>query len=145
MSAGTIIIGIGNRFRGDDALGPLVVDALKGRGLEAVEHSGEPAGLMEIWAGRENVVLVDCVFSGAASGTIHEFDLIAEKLPANFSRATSHALGIAEAVEFARVLGKMPPAFRFLGVEGEQVQQGAPLSPVVGDAVAILIEQLSGA
>lgn len=130
-----LVIGIGNRYRGDDALGPMVADELKSAGFNAMEHSGEPAGLMESWKGHDRVILVDAVFSGGAPGTIHQFDLKVEKLPANFAKPTSHATGVAEAVEFARVLGKLPDKTEFIGVEGNDYSSGEQLSAEVKKAM----------
>lgn len=142
MNAASLVIGIGNRHRGDDAFGPLIADALTARGINAIEHSGEPAGLMECWQGCQHVILVDAVFSGAAPGTLHAIDLIARKLPAAFAKPSSHAVGIAEAVEFARVLNKMPETMHFFGIEGAHYTHGAPLSTAVAQARTHIIEKI---
>ncbi len=139
---GTLIIGIGNRFRGDDALGCILADQLKEHGFNAMEHSGEPASLMDAWQGYDPVILIDCVFSGAAPGTIHHFDLQQDKLPADFAKPTTHAVGIAEAVEFARVLGKLPPHIEFYGVEGAAYESGESLTPAVKKAAEELKEKI---
>jgi hydrogenase maturation protease len=46
-----LILGIGNRFRADDGVGPAVAGRLRALGIPAGEHSGEGAGLMEAWEG----------------------------------------------------------------------------------------------
>ncbi len=145
MSSGhSLIIGIGNRFRSDDALGPLVVDELKACGLPAIEHSGEPAGLMDAWQGYDHVILVDAVFSGGEPGTIHYYDLTQKTLPADFAKPTSHAVGIAEAVEFARVLNKLPKKIEFYGVEGKAFgMREGELTPDVTKAMKEIVTQLS--
>lgn len=133
-----LVIGIGNRFREDDAVGCLLAERLEAAGFETLEHSGEPASLMEAWQGRANVILLDAVFSGAAPGTLHVFDLMVETLPASFAKPTTHAIGVAEAVEFARVLGKLPARLAFYGIEGQSYGSGTALSsPVVVAAEAL--------
>jgi hypothetical protein len=62
-----LVIGLGNPYRGDDGVGPVVARAMADRALESVtvlEHSGEGAGLAEMWAGMDMVILVDAVSSG---------------------------------------------------------------------------------
>ena len=118
----TLIIGIGNRYRGDDALGCLIADEIKGQtpvDAEIIEHDGEPASLIDLLQGRSCVILIDAVSSGAQAGSIHRIDLREQALPDKFRSCSTHAFGIAEAVELARVLGKLPPKIAFYGVEGK--------------------------
>jgi hydrogenase maturation protease len=78
---GAVVIGIGNRLRGDDALGPIVADALRERlSVPVREHTGESLSLIAEWSGAESVILVDAVRSGGEPGEIRRFDLIEEPL-----------------------------------------------------------------
>ena len=57
-----LILGIGNPDRGDDGIGPLVARRLIGRvpaGIAVMERTGDALALIEDWAGRDMVVLVD--------------------------------------------------------------------------------------
>lgn len=131
----TLIIGIGNRFRGDDALGCLLADAIRQHvSCEVIEHDGEPASLIDTWKGRQDVILIDAVSSGAQAGTIHRIDLNENALPDSFRSYSTHAFGIAEAVELARVLGKLPPHIVFYGVEGKSFSGGTALSGPLQEA-----------
>ncbi|WP_051928271.1 hydrogenase maturation protease [Nitrosococcus oceani] len=131
MSAAILIIGIGNPYRGDDALGCLIVDEIKSQcpvGAEIIQHSGEPASLIDLWQGRRCAILVDAVSSGAQAGTIHRIDFREQSLPDQFRSYSTHAFGIAEAVELARALNKLPPTSIFYGIEGKNFSINAPLS-----------------
>ncbi|MBB4284591.1 hydrogenase maturation protease [Roseospira goensis] len=145
---GTLIVGVGNRDRGDDAVGCVVAAALAGRvpaGVACIDHDGEPLGLMACWEGAARVVLVDAVASGAAPGHIVRYDLAREPLPADVAPCSTHAVGLPQAVELARVLGRLPPAIRFIGVEGAAFDAGRGLSPPVGEAAeAVVTEILAG-
>ena len=135
--ASTLIIGIGNRYRGDDAFGCLVAADLAGKtppGAASLEHDGEPAGLMECWQEARRVILVDAVSSGAEPGRIFRFDLAAQSLPEDFNLYSTHAFGVPQAVELARALGKLPPEIEFIGVEGETFEAGEVLSPALAVA-----------
>ncbi len=132
MNPKTLIIGIGNRFRGDDALGCVLVDNIQTLCLpdvEVITHSGEPASLIDLWQSRKNVFLVDAVSSCAEPGTIHYIDLQEQGLPDNFRSYSTHAFGIAEAVELARALNKLPPKIVFYGIEGKSFAATETLSP----------------
>jgi hydrogenase maturation protease len=125
------VIGIGNEWRSDDGAGLEVARRLGGLTLP-----GEPIGLVEALDGSDEVTVVDAVFSGAAPGTVHEFEAGAEPLPvALFGSSSTHALGLAEAIEIARSLGRLPTRVRVLGIEGIRFEYGRGLSPEVEKAV----------
>jgi len=139
----TIVIGVGNRLRGDDGAGVAVAERLSERtspDVEVVACSEEPSRLMDAWEGAESVVLVDTVSSGAPPGTIHRFDAGAEAVPARTFRSSTHAIGIAETIELARALGRLPHRVRVYGVEAGGFTTGADLTPAVEAAVTSLVE-----
>lgn len=132
----TLVIGIGHPYRGDDAVGPRVAQALAGTpGLAVLDHHGEGADLMDRWQGFDRVVLVDAMVSGAPPGTIRTWDAAAEDLPAHLFPKGSHLFGVAEAVAMARLLGRLPPALTVMGVEGANFAMGAPMSEAVEAAI----------
>lgn len=139
-----VILGIGNRYRSDDAVGPLVADRLAALGLPAREHSGEGAGLIEAWSGAEHVVVVDAMQSGARPGTVRRLDAGAEALPTGLFRYSSHRFGLAEAVETARALGRMPASLVIYGIEGRAFGFGEALSPEVAEAVEEVVRRVAG-
>jgi len=143
--AHTLVVGIGNRHRGDDALGCLVAAELADRappGLACIEHDGEPAGLIDCWQGVQRVVLVDAVSSGAEAGKVFRVDLAKDSLPEEFHLYSTHAFGVPQAVELARALGCLPPEIRFIGVEGETFDAGTSLSPELLKSKDTLIAEL---
>jgi hydrogenase maturation protease len=134
----TLVIGVGNTTRGDDGAGIELARRLRERRLPNVlvrESSGEMATLLESWSGHPRVVLVDAADSGAAPGTVQRFDAHASPLPSSLLRTSSHALGVAHAVEMARRLGRLPPVVVVYAIEGANFSFGAPLSAPVRAAV----------
>ncbi|MCB1592311.1 MAG: hydrogenase maturation protease [Alphaproteobacteria bacterium] len=146
MSSDTLIIGIGNRFRGDDALGCLMAERIKAQvspdDAEVIEHDGEPASLIDLWQAHKAVILIDAVSSGARAGTIHHIDLREQALPDRFRSYSTHAFGIAEAVELARVLGKLPERIVFYGVEGKSFSADTELSAPLKTASEVLYSRI---
>lgn len=132
-----LVIGVGNALRGDDAAGLQVARRLAARGCAAVhESSGETASLMELWKDAACVLLADAAQSGAAAGTVTRLDASSVPLPAAFLHCSTHAFGVAEAVELSRSLGSLPPRVIVFGIEGVSFEHGAPLSPEVEAGVA---------
>ena len=70
------IIGFGSRWRGDDAVGPRVVDGLRALGIDAIEMAGDGLALVERLRETDAVVIVDAMRSGAPPGTIETFDAL---------------------------------------------------------------------
>lgn len=140
-----LVIGVGNAARGDDAVGRWVIQRLQGEvgeGVHIQEQSGEGTGLMEAWKDADAVILVDAVQSGGAPGTIFRFDVQEQALPAKFFRYSTHAFSVAEAVELARVLHRLPPRLVVYGIEGQTFAAGVGLSPAVAEAVARVVTQV---
>jgi hydrogenase maturation protease len=139
-----VVIGLGNRVRGDDAAGLEVAGRLRRAapaGVEVVEHEGDAAGLLDYWEGAALAVVVDVVRSGGEPGAVHRLEIVgdarAERGIADREwQVSSHALGLAEAVGLARALGRLPGRLVLVGIEGTSFAAGAPLSPPVTAAVA---------
>jgi hydrogenase maturation protease len=152
MSGGTLVIGVGNPDRGDDAVGLHVARRLAGLGLPGVaveEAGGDTLALLERWAGAARVVLVDAAAPlarlGAAAplarpGRIHRLEPLAGPLPRDLALGSTHAFGLAEAVELARALGRLPRRMTIYAIEAASFAPGAALSP----AVAAAVDELAG-
>jgi hydrogenase maturation protease len=139
-----VVIGVGNRLRGDDGAGLEVVRRLTDLRTNAQialhAHEGEGVGLLELWDGADVAVLVDCMRSGAAPGTVRRIDMSSETAPVPLRGTSSHATGVAEAIELARALGALPSAVIVYGVEGASFGIGAGLSDPVADAIDLASE-----
>jgi hydrogenase maturation protease len=141
-----LVLGIGNHWRGDDGAGVEVARALRRLeppGMRVLEYEGEPSGLMDAWAGFDDVVLVDAVASGGAPGSLHRLDLRAGPLPAELSGASTHHLGLAEAVELARALDRLPARLELYGIEGGAFDTGRALGPEVQAAVERVASEIA--
>ena len=129
-----LVIGVGNRFRSDDGVGPFVADLLATSGVAVREESGEGASLIAAFEDRDFVVIVDAMKSGATPGTVRRFDAHTEILPPDLFHYSSHQFGVAEAVETARALGRLPNAMFVFAVEGASYAYGDDLAPEVESA-----------
>jgi hydrogenase maturation protease len=138
-------VGIGNAWRSDDAAGLAAARLLHGAlpaGVEVLEREGEPSGLLDAFEGADAVWLVDAVSSGAAPGTVHRFDAAAGPLPAGQFATSTHHLGLDEAIELARALGRLPARLVVFGVAGARFDTGDVLTPEVEAGVARAAEAI---
>jgi hydrogenase maturation protease len=139
------VIGIGNIFRQDDGAGIEAARRLRKSAncvYEIIDSTGEGAELLEMLKGRQDVLIVDAVSSGKKPGSIHRFDAHAGPLPSNLTFGSSHAFGVAAALEMARAMGWLPATCELIGIEGKAFGFGSGLSPVVESAISKLVHDL---
>jgi hydrogenase maturation protease len=144
----SIVIGVGNRDRGDDAVGPIVCDRLRSRvDTTTVRRTfvceGSILDLALHWDHDDRVVIVDAMQPGTAPGRVVTFDATAAPLPTP-SAVSTHEIDVSVAIELARAIGRMPAQLLLIGVEAAQTEWGTPPSTAVEaaiDAVVDLVEE----
>jgi len=132
MSAGVLVIAVGNRSRGDDAIGPLLLDRLadwlasddRGADFELLEDFQLQIEHALDLAGRRLVLFVD---AGTGTAAPFAFDLVAAAAPvpghSTHALAPSAVLGV-----FRQITGEDPPPSFVLCVRGDAFELGAALS-----------------
>jgi hydrogenase maturation protease len=138
------VICCGNRERGDDGAAVLVAERLRDLGIEAQIHSGEALALMDAWDKADEVIVVDAMVTGAAAGTTQVWEA---PLPAAFvdAPASTHGLGVGEAIKLAQVIGRLPERLRVYGIEGKHFGSGDEISSEVKQAAERVAEQIAAA
>jgi hydrogenase maturation protease len=137
--ANVLVIGIGNRYREDDAVGPAVAERLRAQlppSVGVMTNDGE--GLLDLVLELSDVgtaILIDAAASGAEPGTIHRLEGADRAAFDRIARCSTHSFGVVEAVELARALGRLPPRLIVYAVEAESLGYGQGLSPHVYAAV----------
>jgi hydrogenase maturation protease len=142
-----LVIGVGNDYRRDDAVGRVVarrLRSIKGENIRVVEESGEGAALLEAWKGADFVILIDAVHSGGVAGTIHRFDAKAHPIPSKFFHYSTHAFSVAEAVELARALNQLPDKLIVYGIEGKAFDSRLGLSAEAQVAAWEVLHRVKG-
>lgn len=128
------VIGFGSAARGDDQAGLLVARRLRALGVPAVEVCGDALALFEAWGDAEEVILVDAVVTGAPAGTVTTWTgRTRGRTPGD--GLSTHGLGVAEVLELAEALGRLPRRVRIFGIEAGRLDPGAEPSPAVTRAV----------
>ena len=141
-----LLIGTGNEFRCDDGAGLAAIRALKAReipGTLVIESPSDGAELMELWKSAAKVILIDAVSSDGVPGTVYRFDARSQPIPACHSFLSTHAFGLAEAIELARALHVLPQYLVVYAIEGQNFTIGTGLSREVEKAVQEAVEQVT--
>ncbi|WP_407686845.1 hydrogenase maturation protease [Mycobacterium sp. HUMS_1102779] len=136
MSAGVVVLGLGNAYRRDDGVGVAAAAAFERLALPGVEVRAaisDPMDLIEAWSGRDLAVVIDAVVTTpAVPGRVHR------RAPADLDTGdglSSHGPDVARAHALGRVLGRVPGALVVFTVEVADVGHGTGLSPRVAAAV----------
>jgi hydrogenase maturation protease len=138
----TLVLGLGQRYRGDDSLGLMVAGGLRERTIpwvEAMECPGNAFDLLASWEGRDRVIAVDCVHSEEQSpGTVHGF-FGAEAVRADALRCSTHGGGLREAWDVGTALGNIPRRFAVIGISGRSFAIGDAPGAEVARAASRLV------
>jgi hydrogenase maturation protease len=139
-----LILGLGNPLRGDDGIGPRVIEEVARRGLpEGVSSlDGGTGGLdllnvLEEW---ERVVIVDAADIGREPGQFVRFTPEQARFVETAEPHSLHHAGLGEVLALANVLGQNLPQMTIFGVQPARVGWGEGLSPAVEAALPALTD-----
>jgi hydrogenase maturation protease len=145
QSAPILVIGIGNEFRGDDAVGLLAIERVRRLHcprVETITLNDHLDSLLDLWTNYELVVLVDAVCTGAETGTIYCRDLLRQPLPHTITTTSTHSLDPLQLVQMARLLNRSPRRLYLVGIEGCDFAIGASVSHDVHAALPTAVDHV---
>ncbi|MFO0573405.1 MAG: hydrogenase maturation protease [Polyangia bacterium] len=146
-----LLIGIGNPLRRDDGAGLVAARRLRERlrpehatdvtiTIEHAECTGELTALLDLWAAREQVLVFDAASAPALlPGSVLRLDGCRDPLPSHPARST-HALGLAQAVELGRALGALPARLTVYAIGAADFGHGEGLSADAERGVTAAVE-----
>ena len=138
-----MVIGCGNRDRGDDRAGVMVAERLQKLGFDARILTAGAFDLIDAWHGADDVVVVDAVESGAAPGTVWVWDGRTEEIHGSLPVST-HGFGVAESIKLGRILDRLPKRLRVFGIEGRRFDVGGETSTEVVSAAEEVAKRIAG-
>ncbi len=142
-SSQVCIIGLGNRFRQDDAVGLLVVEQLQHLpGIMVLSLGDDPTSILDVCPQCETLILVDAVVTGAPPGTIHRWELHASPPREITARFSTHHLSPLDILQLARTFGPLPDRIVLFGIEVAQTGMGEDLSPPVKHAIPQVVQDI---
>ncbi|MDD5675376.1 MAG: hydrogenase 3 maturation endopeptidase HyCI [Chitinivibrionales bacterium] len=136
----TVFVGIGNRLKGDDGVGPVLIDTIKDT-IDAVciDAGIAPENYLEkiIRQGPQTIILIDATDFKGEPGEIKVFnssDIGGETL-------STHALSLSMFCEYVKA--RIPECTIFLiGIQPESCVLGKDLSKTVSESVSALAREL---
>ncbi|MBN0042731.1 hydrogenase maturation protease [Streptomyces actuosus] len=148
-----VVIGVGNEFRHDDGVGWAVIACLRERargrplppGTVLETCDGDPGRLLALWENAALAVVVDAAQADPPRpGRVHRLALDGTPPgPTATSSTSSHGLGLGEAVELSRILGRLPGRLVVYAVEGADHALGRGLSAPVAACVETVADAVA--
>jgi hydrogenase maturation protease len=140
-----LIVGIGSPH-GDDAAGWRVVEELNQRRINsevALRKARSPLDVLDALEGVQTMIIVDAAAPAGHPGRVTR--IVCPVAPDIQTRTTAstHGIGVAEAMQLAKALGRLPKNFQVLAIEAERTGAGDGMSAAVSESVAELVNELT--
>ncbi|MFW6082708.1 MAG: hydrogenase maturation protease [Chloroflexota bacterium] len=143
-----LVLGLGNPLRGDDGIGPRVIEELRKielpEGAEAVDAGTGGIDLLHIMEGWDRVIVVDAADIHRPPGHFRRFSPEEVQLLKADGRFSYHRAGLADALALARALGRPLPDIVVFGVQPGVIGWGQGLSPAVEARLPALVDAVTG-
>ena len=144
------ICGIGNKLKGDDGVGPHVIEKLKEKELPeniTVEDFGISGFKTALEIGNyDKVIFVDAVQRGEKPGSLYKSELNREEFLENPSLASCsvslHESDLEKILSSAASLHSFPHTVVVIGCEPEDLSTGLGLSQSVKKSVDTIVEMV---
>ena len=137
------VIGLGNILRGDDGIGPIIIQKLeessKSLPIRLIDAGSDTFTILDQLLGSEPVLIIDCARMGKKPGTVQK--LLAsntEFLTANIGMSL-HGYSLAEVWKIARSMG-VKNELSVIGVEPDSMEFNSGLSEVIKKSIPIIMQ-----
>lgn len=132
-----VVIGLGNRYRGDDGVGVVTAAELSRLalpGVRVVTDVAEPMGLIDAWSGARLAVVIDAAVGAPPEpGRVRRCGL--SDVLADADGLSSHSVNLGRTYALGEALGRVPEELVVIAVEVAATGHGAGLTPPVERAV----------
>ena len=139
-----LVLGLGNPLRGDDGVGPRIIEELTRRGLPegvtALDVGNAGLDLLNILEGWERAVIVDAAEMGREPGCFVRFTPDEARLTQAGDHFSLHNAGLGDALALAGALGWTLPELVIFGVQPAEFGWKAGLSSAVEAAIPALTD-----
>lgn len=145
MSGKVAVIGLGNRYRHDDAVGIAAATALGELALPDVEVTTDivdPLALLDVWSQARLAIVIDAAIATASTvGHIRCLDLA--DVVSSADPLSSHSIDVGRTYALGKELDRIPEALRIYAVDVTNTGHGAGLTAPVELALRDLVARVA--
>ena len=132
------VIGIGNALRGDDAVGPIIIEKLlasdNGSSTVLIDAGSDAFTVLEHLMGTDPLLIIDCAKMGKSPGEIKMFDVTEASITETSKVVSLHGLGFADVYRMAREMGEVAQC-KIIGVEPKSIEFDTNLSDEIKKSI----------
>ena len=139
------IISLGNELRGDDSIGPAVVNEL--RTMELPEYvtlinaGADAFTVLEHLIAKEPILIIDCAQMGKNPGDVIKFRVDISNIKLFENSISLHGFSFGEVFKMAEEFGPIPDC-SIIGVEPKSIEFGQKLSDEVKQSLPSIINMV---
>lgn len=139
------VISLGNQLRGDDSIGPLVVEQL--RKIETpvplclIDAGSDAFRLLEHLIDEEPVIIIDCAKMGKKPGQAIKFKVADSEFKPIEKSISLHGFSFSEVLAMAGNIGKIADC-TIIGIEPKSIDFGKELSEEVKLSIPAIINMV---
>jgi hydrogenase maturation protease len=139
------VLGLGNLLRGDDSVGPLVIEKLKQLNLKLpltlYDLGVDSFSVLEHLLDPIPIIIIDCAKMGKKPGAVVQFHLEETNVNVVDQAISLHSLGFFNIYQMAKSIGTVADC-RIIGVEPKSIEYNTALSREVEKSVPQIIEMI---
>lgn len=144
-----VVVGVGNPYRSDDAVGWIIIDELKKKPMvadkvELVKSRGDIAELVDIFAHYKNVFLIDACQIDRPPGAWQRIDAHKESVAEKNPLTSTHGFGVSQAIALAKNLQQLPKVLVLYIINGQSYAMNDTISPPMLASVKEVLRSLVG-
>ena len=136
------VIGLGNFLKGDDAIGPVIIEKLSKSfnesELNLVDAGADAISVLDYLIGKDPVVIIDCAKMGKEHGDVIEFDLSEANIVQVHNTFSLHGFSFGDIYNMATQMGPVAPC-KIIGVEPKHINFNEDLSTEVEASIPKII------
>ena len=140
------VIGIGNALRGDDAIGPLVIEKLTGDKdslpVILIDAGSDAFTMLEHLMESDPLLIIDCAKMGKKPGEIKMFNVDEASIAQAAKVISLHGFGFGDVYRMAKGMGEVAPC-KIIGVEPKSIAFDTNLSDEVKNSIPKILNLIN--
>ncbi len=142
MKSKTLVIGVGNPFRGDDGIGSAIIKSLRAENSQdfvLVDGGTDGLALLDQLAEYEKAIIIDAVQMLEAPGVVKSFTPAEAKIKIKSDVLSTHGFGLAEMLKLADELN-IKTKITIIGIQPKNIDFGEGLSDEIKTQIPQIIK-----
>jgi hydrogenase maturation protease len=132
------VIGLGNELRGDDGIGPRIIEELSKtpfiESIKVIDAGADAFIVLECLQQESPVIIIDCAEMGKEAGAVVCFRADESRLKQMDQLISLHGFGLAEIYQMAKAIGPVPTC-TIIGVQPKSIEFNTGLSAEVESSI----------